>query len=214
MSNWQGVYENRSRGDQWGDQWYQGTAVADSSVDQNPGGGVQKPPRRAASLPASLPAVCPPVAAAKANPAASAFGNAYCHCGKTVARKKAKAQPKAKATAKGDPTAVDDAALEVLSVTAVADAGTHVMIGNQTAVADAGAPSEQPPSDAGETPAPTENSSDSQAVYCEDCEMWLNGPTQWEDHKIGKKHRKNLKRSKGANAAGNDRATTHPEKKM
>ena len=28
------------------------------------------------------------------------------------------------------------------------------------------------------------------AVYCEDCEMWLNGPTQWEDHKIGKKHKK------------------------
>ncbi len=30
-----------------------------------------------------------------------------------------------------------------------------------------------------------------QAVYCPDCEMWLNGPTQWEDHKIGKKHKKN-----------------------
>jgi len=25
------------------------------------------------------------------------------------------------------------------------------------------------------------------AVWCPDCEMWLNGPTQWEDHKIGKK---------------------------
>ena len=33
------------------------------------------------------------------------------------------------------------------------------------------------------------------AVYCEDCEMWLNGPTQWEDHKIGKKHKKNLART-------------------
>ena len=32
------------------------------------------------------------------------------------------------------------------------------------------------------------------AVYCEDCEMWLNGPTQWEDHKIGKKHKKRSKR--------------------
>ena len=30
---------------------------------------------------------------------------------------------------------------------------------------------------------------DGQAVYCEDCEMWLNGPTQREDHKIGKKHK-------------------------
>ena len=35
------------------------------------------------------------------------------------------------------------------------------------------------------------------AVYCETCEMWLNGPTQWEDHRIGKKHRKNLKRQEG-----------------
>ena len=32
------------------------------------------------------------------------------------------------------------------------------------------------------------------AVYCEYCEMWLNGPTQWEDHKIGKKHKKNVRR--------------------
>jgi len=36
------------------------------------------------------------------------------------------------------------------------------------------------------------------AKYCEDCEMWLNGPTQWEDHKIGKKHKKNVKKG-GAN---------------
>ena len=36
------------------------------------------------------------------------------------------------------------------------------------------------------------------AVYCEDCEMWLNGPTQWEDHKIGKKHKKNVAKG-GAN---------------
>jgi len=33
---------------------------------------------------------------------------------------------------------------------------------------------------------------DGAAVYCEDCEKWLNGPTQWEDHKIGKKHKKKL----------------------
>ena len=32
--------------------------------------------------------------------------------------------------------------------------------------------------------------------YCEHCEMWINGPTQWEDHLIGKKHKKN-KSSKG-----------------
>ena len=32
------------------------------------------------------------------------------------------------------------------------------------------------------------------AKYCPDCEMWLNGPTQWDDHKIGKKHKKNVKK--------------------
>ena len=32
------------------------------------------------------------------------------------------------------------------------------------------------------------------AGYCEICVMWLNGPTQWEDHLIGKKHKKNCKR--------------------
>ena len=34
--------------------------------------------------------------------------------------------------------------------------------------------------------------SDPEAEYCEICEMWLNGPTQWEDHRIGKKHKKNI----------------------
>ena len=33
------------------------------------------------------------------------------------------------------------------------------------------------------------------AVYCEECDMWLNGPTQWEDHKVGKKHKKNMKKT-------------------
>ena len=30
------------------------------------------------------------------------------------------------------------------------------------------------------------------AVYCPDCQMWLNGPTQWQRHKTGKKHRKHV----------------------
>ena len=30
--------------------------------------------------------------------------------------------------------------------------------------------------------------------------MWLNGPTQWEDHKIGKKHKKNIRGAGPANA--------------
>ena len=27
-------------------------------------------------------------------------------------------------------------------------------------------------------------------IYCETCEMWVNGPEQWQDHSIGKKHKK------------------------
>ena len=38
---------------------------------------------------------------------------------------------------------------------------------------------------------------DNSAIYCEYCEMWLNGPTQYEDHKIGKKHKKNYRKSEG-----------------
>ena len=30
--------------------------------------------------------------------------------------------------------------------------------------------------------------------WCCSCEMWLNGRIQYEDHCIGKKHRKNVKR--------------------
>ncbi len=35
---------------------------------------------------------------------------------------------------------------------------------------------------------------DGDAVYCPDCQMWLNGLEQWHDHLIGKKHRKNMGR--------------------
>ena len=30
----------------------------------------------------------------------------------------------------------------------------------------------------------------SDIIYCEQCEMWLNGSPQWEDHKIGYRHNK------------------------
>ena len=33
-------------------------------------------------------------------------------------------------------------------------------------------------------------------VFCLTCKMWLNGPTQWGDHKIGKIHKKKSKGSK------------------
>ena len=39
----------------------------------------------------------------------------------------------------------------------------------------------------------TPSQSDGQAVYCVVCEKWLNGPTQMDDHKIGKKHKKHSK---------------------
>ena len=32
------------------------------------------------------------------------------------------------------------------------------------------------------------------AHYCELCNMWLNSPTQWADHKMARKHRKNLRK--------------------
>ena len=40
---------------------------------------------------------------------------------------------------------------------------------------------------------------DGAAAYCKVCALWLNGRTQMEDHKIGKKHRKK------ARVAGTDK---------
>ena len=37
---------------------------------------------------------------------------------------------------------------------------------------------------------------DGGSEYCEVCEMWLNGPIQMEDHKNGKKHRTNVRKSR------------------
>ena len=39
-----------------------------------------------------------------------------------------------------------------------------------------------------------QDNNNGQAIYCELCEMWTNGRTQWEDHIIGKKHKKNRKK--------------------
>ena len=30
-------------------------------------------------------------------------------------------------------------------------------------------------------------------VWCDDCQMWLNGTEQFAGHKLGKKHKKNLR---------------------
>ena len=44
-------------------------------------------------------------------------------------------------------------------------------------------------------PPPEEDKDKLEPVYCETCDIWLNGSTQWERHKRGKMHRKkNLRR--------------------
>ena len=40
------------------------------------------------------------------------------------------------------------------------------------------------------------------AKYCEICHMMLNGPTQYDDHKIGKKHKKNINKGGANNTIG------------
>ena len=36
------------------------------------------------------------------------------------------------------------------------------------------------------------------AIHCKHCQMWLNGPAQWADHGIGKRHRKAARRLREA----------------
>eukprot|EP00397_Hematodinium_sp_SG-2012_P000783 GEMP01000784.1.p1 GENE.GEMP01000784.1~~GEMP01000784.1.p1 ORF type:complete len:1495 (+),score=357.62 GEMP01000784.1:590-4486(+) len=43
-------------------------------------------------------------------------------------------------------------------------------------------------------PSQSVDTDDGAAVFCRKCEKWLNGPTQWKDHRIGKQHRKNAQR--------------------
>ena len=39
------------------------------------------------------------------------------------------------------------------------------------------------------------------SVFCPDCEITLNSETQWDDHKIGKKHKRNVKKNLSGQAA-------------
>ncbi|CAJ1335663.1 unnamed protein product [Effrenium voratum] len=48
------------------------------------------------------------------------------------------------------------------------------------------------------------------AIYCKPCKMWLNGPTQWADHEIGKKHRKAVRRQQAAKHAGCEEEDEQP----
>ena len=34
------------------------------------------------------------------------------------------------------------------------------------------------------------------SVYCKECQKWVNGPRQYEDHKKGEKHQKNLQKAR------------------
>ena len=45
-------------------------------------------------------------------------------------------------------------------------------------------------------------------IYCFCCEMWLNGPAQYEYHKVGKKHQKNIKYSLATGAEASSTACT------
>ena len=65
--------------------------------------------------------------------------------------------------------------------------------------------------DADETNGPPENGA---AKYCPDCEMWLNGPIQWEDHKIGKKHKKNVKKGGPSKTPASSKAKAKAEAKQ
>ena len=50
------------------------------------------------------------------------------------------------------------------------------------------------------------------AVYCPECQTWLNGPRQWEDHKIGKKHRKNVQKQRAGASSGSTNKAASPKK--
>ena len=50
------------------------------------------------------------------------------------------------------------------------------------------------------------------AVYCPDCQTWLNGPRQWEDHKIGKKHRKNVQKQRAGGGSSTKASGTASKK--
>ena len=51
------------------------------------------------------------------------------------------------------------------------------------------------------------------AKYSEECQRWLNGPTQLEDHKSGKQHKKNVKKKDNDKSGHNATATSNKSKK-
>ena len=49
------------------------------------------------------------------------------------------------------------------------------------------------------------------AVYCKECQTWLNGSRQYEDHKTGKKHQKNMQRARRGNASSSVELQSTPD---
>ena len=46
-----------------------------------------------------------------------------------------------------------------------------------------------------------DNDDHAMAVYCKECQSWMNGQRQYEDHKTGKKHQKNLQKARRGNVS-------------
>ena len=44
----------------------------------------------------------------------------------------------------------------------------------------------------------SDGSSEGQGIYCQECETWLNGPNQYKDHLVGRKHKANCNKAKMA----------------
>ena len=58
----------------------------------------------------------------------------------------------------------------------------------------------------------TNNADDHGAsVYCKECQTWLNGSRQYEDHKTGKKHQKNMQKARRGNASSSVEAQSLPD---
>ena len=47
-------------------------------------------------------------------------------------------------------------------------------------------------------------------VYCKECQTWLNGIRQYEDHKTGKKHEKNMQKARRGNASSSVEVQSQP----
>ena len=101
------------------------------------------------------------------------------------------------------------AGVEAASVVATAGAASSAAATAVQAAGAAAAQAHSHPQPSEHSEVTTQNCStrvvpDDDPIWCITCTMWVSGRRQWEDHKIGKKHRKNLQRS------ASSRGFTHP----